>query len=47
MWERRFGSKVLDKANFLSALCYVERNPVAAGLVDRALEVGVFDAAVE
>lgn len=36
LWERRFGSKVLDEAHYWAALCYVERNPVEAGLVGRA-----------
>ena len=36
MWERRYGSKVLDEAHYWAALCYVERNPVEAGMVERA-----------
>lgn len=35
LWQGRFGSKVLDAAHFRTALCYVERNPVEAGLVAR------------
>ena len=36
LWERRYGSKVLDEAHYWAALCYVERNPVEAGMVERA-----------
>lgn len=36
LWERRYGSKILTDAHYWSALCYVERNPVEAGLVERA-----------
>jgi putative transposase len=35
LWQGRFGSKILDDAHFRMALCYVERNPVSAGLVAR------------
>ena len=33
LWQGRFGSCLLDDAHFWTALCYVERNPSAAGLV--------------
>jgi putative transposase len=38
LWQGRFGSCVLDDAHFWTALCYVERNPVAAGLVEKPWE---------
>jgi putative transposase len=33
LWQGRFGSCVLDEAHFWATLCYVERNPVEAGMV--------------
>jgi len=36
LWQGRFFSCVLDDAHLWSAVRYVERNPVRAGLVDRA-----------
>lgn len=36
LWEGRFFSCVLDEWHFWQAIRYVERNPVRAGLVDRA-----------
>ena len=36
MWQGRFFSCVLDEAHLWSAVRYVERNPVRAGLVKRA-----------
>lgn len=36
LWQGRFGSVLLDEQHLLAAVRYVERNPVAAGLVDRA-----------
>jgi len=38
LWQGRFYSAVLDEPHFWSAIRYVERNPVRAGLVDRAQE---------
>jgi putative transposase len=38
LWQGRFGSKVLDEAHFRTGLCYVERNPVAAGMVERCAD---------
>ena len=38
VWQGRFFSCALDDAHYLRALRYVERNPVRAGLVDRAEE---------
>jgi putative transposase len=35
-WQNRFFSCPLDRAHLWTALRYVERNPVRAGLVDRA-----------
>jgi putative transposase len=36
LWQGRFGSKPLYPAHFWAALCYVERNPVAAGMVSQS-----------
>jgi len=36
VWQGRFYSCVLDEANLWAAVRYVERNPVRAGMVDRA-----------
>ncbi|UCH34135.1 MAG: transposase [Armatimonadota bacterium] len=36
LWHGRFYSCALDEAHCWAALCYVERNPVRAGLVARA-----------
>jgi putative transposase len=36
LWEGRFASFVMDEPHFWNAIRYVERNPVRAGLVDRA-----------
>ncbi len=36
LWQGRFGSVALDERHFFAAVRYVERNPVAAGLVARA-----------
>jgi putative transposase len=36
LWQGRFFSAVLDDAHLWAAVRYVERNPVRAGLVDRA-----------
>ena len=36
LWQGRFASFVMDEPHLLAAAAYVERNPVAAGLVDRA-----------
>lgn len=38
LWQGRFGSVVLDEAHLLAAVRYVERNPVAAGLVPQAAD---------
>jgi len=38
LWQGRFGSCVLDEAHFWAALCYVEQNPVSAGMVNHAWE---------
>jgi putative transposase len=38
LWQGRFYSCALDDAHFLEAACYVEQNPVRAGLVKRAAE---------
>ncbi len=38
LWQERFGSFVLDEAHLWAAVRYVERNPVRAGLVERAEE---------
>jgi putative transposase len=36
LWQGRFYSCALDEAHCWAALCYIERNPVRAGLVERA-----------
>jgi putative transposase len=36
LWQGRYWSSALDSDHFLNAVRYVERNPVAAGLVARA-----------
>jgi putative transposase len=36
LWQGRFGSVLLDEPHLLAAVRYVERNPVTAGLVERA-----------
>ncbi len=36
VWQGRFYSCVLDEAHLWAAVRYVERNPVRAGMVDRA-----------
>lgn len=36
LWQGRYRSSSLDANHFLNAVRYVERNPVEAGLVDRA-----------
>jgi putative transposase len=36
VWQGRFYSCVLDEAHLWAAVRYVERNPVCAGMVDRA-----------
>ncbi|MBI3319286.1 MAG: transposase [Candidatus Omnitrophica bacterium] len=36
LWQGRFGSVALDEQHLVAAVRYVERNPVAAGLVHRA-----------
>jgi putative transposase len=36
LWQGRFASFVMDRGHTLAAVRYVERNPVRAGLVDRA-----------
>jgi putative transposase len=38
VWQARYFSCPLDRAHFWQALTYVERNPVRAGLVNRAEE---------
>ena len=38
LWQGRFGSVALDEAHLIATIRYVERNPVAAGLVARAEE---------
>lgn len=38
LWQGRFYSCVLDDKHFISAIRYVERNPVRAGLVQEACE---------
>jgi putative transposase len=35
LWEGRFGSSLLDEAHFWTAFCYVERNPMSAGMVEK------------
>lgn len=34
LWQARFGSSVMDDRYLLAAVRYIERNPVAAGIVD-------------
>jgi putative transposase len=36
LWQGRYGSVLLTESHFWTALCYVERNPVEAGLVQAA-----------
>ncbi len=36
LWQGRFGSVPLDEPHLLAAIRYVERNPVAAGIVSQA-----------
>lgn len=36
LWQGRFGSSPLDEAHLFAAIRYVERNPVRAGLVEKA-----------
>lgn len=36
LWQGRFGSVAMDEPHLIAAVRYVERNPVAAGLVARA-----------
>ena len=36
LWRGRFGSCVMDETHLLRAMAYVERNPVKAGLIERA-----------
>lgn len=36
LWQGRYGSVLLDEHHFWTALCYVERNPVEAGIVATA-----------
>ena len=36
LWQGRFGSVPLDEAHLYAAMRYVERNPVEAGMVQRA-----------
>jgi putative transposase len=38
LWQERFASFVLDESHLWAAVRYVERNPVRAGLVERAEE---------
>jgi len=38
LFQGRFGSCVLDESHLLAAVRYVERNPVAAGIVNNAWE---------
>ncbi len=38
LWQGRFSSFVMDELYLLTATRYIERNPVKAGLVDRAEE---------
>jgi len=39
-WQNRYFACVLDERHLWRALAYVERNPVRAGLVDRAVDYG-------
>jgi len=36
LWQGRFYSSALDASHLIRALCYVERNPVRAGIASRA-----------
>ena len=36
IWENRFHSSVLDEPHLWNAVCYVERNPLRANMVNRA-----------
>jgi putative transposase len=38
LWQGRFYSTVLDESHLWAAVAYVERNPVRAGMVQRAEE---------
>jgi putative transposase len=38
LWQGRYRSCLLDDRHFRYALCYVEQNPVRAGMVHRALD---------
>jgi len=38
LWQNRFYSTVMDEAHLLSAMRYIERNPVRAGMVADAAE---------
>jgi putative transposase len=38
LWQARFGSSVLDEKYLITAVRYVERNPVRAGLVGKPWE---------
>ena len=38
LWQGRYRSFPLDNPHLWNALCYVEQNPVRAGMVERALE---------
>jgi putative transposase len=38
LWQGRFGRVPLDEAHLVAAMRYVERNPVEAGLVERAAD---------
>lgn len=38
LWQGRFGSVAMDEPHLIAAIRYVERNPVAAGLVGKAEE---------
>lgn len=46
LWQNRFFACVLGQDHLWSALAYVERNPVRAGMVDRAAEYRWSSAAV-
>ncbi len=38
LWQNRFFSTVMDEAHLAAAMCYVEQNPVRAGIVRYARE---------
>jgi putative transposase len=38
LWQGRYGSCICDEPHMWAAIRYIERNPVVAGLVDRAEE---------